>query len=264
MSRIKKLENYYHEQLTKHKVKDISVFIQFIVNADITKGKYARFLIESFLSDKFLEEDLVGGLDSTVGQAISLFDKHKSKLPINERSVYTLDKETGKALYQSPGDLWNKVKQYQGELSGKELKKENQEKAYAETEFVYKDETTGFQIISPLSMFSAKWWGKGTRWCTSAEQGNAFLSYFLEAPLFILLMPNGDKLQLHYDGAISFMDENDDNVSRDYIEEHWSILKNLIISYKDLYFIPEKYITQDIIDSIYQVSRKTPSFMSEI
>ena len=73
---------------------------------DITKGKYARFLIESFLNDKFLEEDLIGGLDSTVGQAISLFDKHKGKLPVNERSVYALDKKTQTPLYQSPRDLF--------------------------------------------------------------------------------------------------------------------------------------------------------------
>ena len=30
-----------------------------IVDADITKGKHARFLIDSFLNDQFLEEDLV-------------------------------------------------------------------------------------------------------------------------------------------------------------------------------------------------------------
>jgi hypothetical protein len=166
MSRIHKLENIYKEQLKDHKVNNISNFIQNILNTDITKGKYARFLIEAFLNDKFLEEDLIGGLVSTVGKSISLFDKHKSKLPVHERSVYAFNQETGEALYQSPGDLWNSVKQFQGELSGKELKKEEQEKIYRETEFIYKDEETGFQIISPLTEDSAKWWGKGTRWCT--------------------------------------------------------------------------------------------------
>jgi hypothetical protein len=200
MSRIKKLENHYQEQLKEHKIKNVSEFIQFIVDADITKGKYARFLIESFLNDKFLEEDLVGGLESTVGQAISLFDKHKDKLPIEQRSVFALDKETGEALYQSPGDLWNSVKQYQGELSGKELKKEEQEQIYRETEFIYKDEETGFQIVSPLTKESAQWWGKGTRWCNSADNDNMFWNYALYEPLLILLMPNGDKLQLWKNG----------------------------------------------------------------
>ena len=194
MFRMKKLETYYKEQLKNKNIKNVSIFIYSILNADITKGKYARFLIEAFLNDKFLEEDLIGGLDSIVGQAISLFHKHKSKLPENMRSVFK---------YSSPGDLWNSVKQYQGELSGKELKKEEQEHIYRETEFVYKDEETGFQIVSPLTEESAQWWGKGTRWCTSAEKNNQFKYYFEQAPLFILLMPssdgtsgNGNKLQL--------------------------------------------------------------------
>jgi hypothetical protein len=106
MSRIKKLETHYQKQLTEKKIKDISAFIHSIVDADITKGKYARFLIESFLNDKFLEEDLIGGLDSTVGQAIRLFDKHKGKLPLEQRSVYALDEETGEALYHQHNNLF--------------------------------------------------------------------------------------------------------------------------------------------------------------
>ena len=219
MSRIKKLEDFYQEQLKGHKIDNVSDFIQSILDVDITKGKYARFLIEAFLNDKFLEEDLIGGVDSTIGQAISLFDKHKNKLPINERSVYALDKETGKVLYQSPGDLWNSVKQFQGELSGKELKREEQEKIYHETEFVYKDEETGFQIVSPLTKESAQWWGKGTRWCTSAENNNMFEHYANISPLFILLIPNHNnhherKLQLWKDdNDIQFMDEADKEVN---------------------------------------------------
>ena len=249
MSRINKLENIYQEQLN-HKVNNTSEFIQSIIDSDITKGKYARFLIESFLNDKFLEEDLIGGLNSTVGQAISLFHKHKSKLPINERSVYALDKETGKVLYQSPGDLWSSVKQYQGELSGKELKREEQEQIYRETEFVYKDEETGFQIISPLTEESAKWWGRGTRWCTSADNDNMFWDYAKDAPLFILLMPDNDKLQLWKNGnKIQFMDEADNEIELDYIEQNWSILEPICLWLNDLQFIPDELRTKELCES---------------
>ena len=242
MSRIKKLETHYQEQLKKHRIDNISNFIHSIFDADVTKGKYARFLIESFLNDKFLEEDLMGGLNSTVGQAISLFDKHKHKLPIEKRSVYALNSETGEALYQSPGDLWNSVKQYQGELSGKELKREEQEQIYRETEFIYKDKKTGFEIVSPLTKESAKWWGKGTRWCTSAEKNNRFEHYTKDAPLFILLVPDKQKLQLwKYDNRIQFMDENDNKISLDYIEQNWNILEPICKWLNDIRFIPEKY-----------------------
>jgi hypothetical protein len=249
MFRIKKLENHYQKQLTEHKVKDISDFIHSIVNADITKGKYARFLIESFLNNKFLEEDLIGGLDSTVGQAISLFDKYKGKLPINERSIYALDKETKLPLYQSPGDLWKVVKQYQDEKSGKELKKEEQEQIYRETEFVYKNKETGFQIVSPLTKESAKWWGRGTRWCTSADKNNMFWNYAKDSPLFILLLPNGDKLQLWKNkNDIQFMDESDNDVDIEYIEQHWSILEPICLWLNDIKYIPEKYLTPEICE----------------
>jgi hypothetical protein len=260
MSRIQKLENIYKEQLTSKHIKDTSAFFQFILDADITKGKYARFLIEAFLNDKFLEEDLIGGLNSTVGQAISLFDKHKGKLPENMRSVYALNPETGEALYQSPGDLWNSVKQYQDELSGKELKKEEQEQVYRETEFIYKDEETGFQIISPLTKESAKWWGKGTRWCTSAENNNMFEHYAKKAPLFILLMPtnedstgNRDKLQLwNCSNSIQFMDEVDNSVTLEYIEQNWDILEPVCLWLNNLKYIPDIYMTEDICKNIIQ------------
>jgi hypothetical protein len=242
MERLEKIMQNYREQLNDKDIKDISIFIQSIFDVDITKGKYARFLIEVFLNDKFLEEDLIGGLDSTVGQAISLFHKHKHKLPENMRSVYAFNQETGEALYQSPGDLWNNVKQFQGKLSGKELKKEEQEQIYRETEFIYKDKKTGFQIVSPLTKESAKWWGKGTRWCTSAEKNNRFEHYTKDAPLFILLVPDKQKLQLwKYDNRIQFMDENDNKISLDYIEQNWNILEPICKWLNDIRFIPEKY-----------------------
>ena len=251
MSRINKLETHYKKQLEDKNVENISTFIKSIIDVDITKGKYARFLIEAFLNDKFLEEDLVGGLNSTVGQAISLFDKHKHKLPVHERSVYALDKKTQTPLYQSPGDLWNSVKQYQGELSGKELKREEQEQVYRETEFVYKDEETGFQIISPLTKESAQWWGKGTRWCTSAEKNNMFYNYAKDAPLLILLIPdnigNGDKLQLwNNNDDIQFMDENDNRVSLEYIEQHWSLLEPICLWLNTLKYIPLLFKTKEL------------------
>jgi hypothetical protein len=254
MARINKLETHYKEHLKDHNINDVSNFIQNILDADMTKGKYARFLIESFLKDKFLEEDLIGGLDSTIGQAISLFHKHKSKLPIEYRSVYAVNQETGKALYQSPGDLWNSVKQYQGELSGKELKRDEQERVYRETEFIYKDEETGFQIISPLTKESAQWWGKGTRWCTSAEKNIFFEYYAGKAPLLILLIPasastagNGNKLQLwQFDNEIQFMDEADNKVTLDYIKENWKILEPICRWLNNIKYIPDKYKTYDI------------------
>jgi hypothetical protein len=289
MSRIKKLETHYQERLKEKDIKNISEFIKSILDSDITKGKYARFLIESFLNDKFLEEDLMGGLDSTVGQTISLFDKHKNKLPVEQRSVYALNKETGEVLYQSPGDLWNIVKQFQENLSGHELKREQKNKIYDETKLYYEDEKTGLKVVNPLTEESAKWWGKGTRWCTSADKNNQFEYYNTIAPLLILLMPNGEKLQLWRNGnEVQFMDEADNDVSKKYIKDNMNVLlpffkDNYFLNYlkdktfnddyyylslkKDganLAYIPSKLITRDIILDVINNLNEKNGFFNEI
>ena len=249
MSRIHKLESLYKERLKNYNVDNVSDFIQSIVNADITKGKYARFLIEAFLNDKFLEEDLIGGLNSTVGQTISLFDKHKGKLPVNERSVYALSQDTGEALYQSPGDLWKVVKQYQGEKSGKELKKEEQEKIYRETKILFED-NNGFKIISPLTKESAQWWGKGTRWCTSAENNNMFEQYNEDGPLIIIITPEGRKFQGwqktltdNCEPDVQFMDEDDNFINSMDLNENWHYIKPIAYFFASLSLFPTSELT---------------------
>ena len=147
MKRLEKIIQNYQEQLKEKGIKNIPEFIQSILNSDITKGKYSRFLLDCYLNNKFREEDLQGGLESTIGQAITLFHKHKSKLSEDMRSVYK---------YESPGDLWSAGKQFEGELSGKEIKRDEKDKIYAETEFVYTDEETGFKIVSPLTRAKIK------------------------------------------------------------------------------------------------------------
>ena len=247
MSRIYKLKKIYKEPLTSKHIKDTSRFIQNILNADVTKGKYARFLIEAFLSNKFSEWDFFGGVDSTVGQAISLFHKHKHKLTIEQRSIYALNKETKLPLYQSPGDLWKAVKQFQEEKSGKELRK--QKKIYRETEFIYTDKNTGFQIVSPLTEESARWWSEGTCWNTLSDKYIDFKLYFSTFPLLILLMPDKQKLKLWINNnIIIFKNQYDKTVPLDYIEQNWNILEPVCRWLNSLRYIPEKLKTKEICE----------------
>lgn len=67
-----------------------------------------------------------------------------------------------------------------------------------------------------------------------------------DAPLFIILMPNGDKLQLwSFNGFIQFMDENDDKITKEYIEEHWSVLKNIVETMYSTKHVPRQYQTYE-------------------
>ena len=253
MSRIKKIQSLYENQIINYvkkqniHISDIdSIWTMIFDNDSSPNKKNVRWIVETLLNDGFLWEDMLPGKDSKVYETITLFDKHKSKLSIENRSLMA---------YKTLGNLWNSVKQYQGELSGKELKREEQEKIYRETEFIYKDEETGFQIVSPLTEESAKWWGKGTRWCTSAEKNNMFDYYSHKSPLLILLVSssenaigNGQKLQLwKYKNEIQFMDESDNMVSLEYIEQNWTIIKDVIYYMSLLKYIPERYRTEELI-----------------
>lgn len=257
MARINKTTEMYRAQLKNKGITNIPLFIQSIIDADITKGKYSRFLLDCFLNNKFHKEDLIGGLNSTVGISISLFNKHKGKLPEDMRSVYK---------YNSPGDLWIAVKEYKNESSGKEIKKDIKKRIYEETEFVFKDDDTKFQIISPLTEDSAKWWGKGTRWCTAADNNNMFWNYAKYAPLFILIMPNGEKLQLWKDfklNEVQFMDEADNNVQADYIKKNWDILEPILMWIDDLEYIPDEFKTPELCEMAVEQNGMALNFVPE-
>ena len=253
--RINKIKDTYFESVIQHikkqydisNIDDInSIWTTILDNDSSPNKKNIRWIVETLLNDGFLWEDMLPGKDSKVYETITLFDKHKSKLSIENRSLMA---------YKTLGNLWNSVKQYQGELSGKELKREEQEKIYRETEFIYKDEETGFQIVSPLTEESAKWWGKGTRWCTSADNDNMFDYYVKDAPLLIFVLPNGSKYQFwSFNKKIQFMDETDSNVSIFTVHKNYQYFQNLIETFYLYEYIREEDLSLDFIKNTLETT----------
>ena len=92
-------------------------------------GIYLRWLIPCYLNKTFRMEDL-----SRIADELKLFHQVKSKLPENQRDILK---------YRHPGDLFDVLKPFMaGEdqtPSGKALKRQEQEIAYSETEFLYED-----------------------------------------------------------------------------------------------------------------------------
>ena len=89
----------------------------------------------------------------------------------------------------------------------------------------------GFTAAIPRTELAAKWWGRGTRWCTAADQNNYFQSYDSKAPLLVMLWPDGRKVQLQITPThIQLMDEKDQSVEKDFIakrRELLDLLKNI-------------------------------------
>ena len=71
------------------------------------------------------------------------------------------------------------------------------------------------RIIHPQDETAAKYYGRGTRWCTAGDSSNMFNNYNRGGPMFILLpkTPNheGEKYQIHFSSE-QFMDEEDSPV----------------------------------------------------
>ncbi|MTH94647.1 hypothetical protein, partial [Roseibium sp. RKSG952] len=140
----------------------------------------------SWLRGGFLAEDL-----PKARETLELFSKYRTRLGGSERDI---------GQYQTLADIWKVVKRFNdadlvdAPLSGKQKRLKDKEQAYAEA-LVLLDEPD-CTVAVPMTVEAAKWWGRGTRWCTSAESNNAFLNYHLEAPLIVIDLKSAGKFQL--------------------------------------------------------------------
>lgn len=201
-------------------------FLEF-VEADPTRNKSAtQWLIETYLQDGYLLEDLKGGMTSKVHNTLLTFGLYRKYLEPVDRSL---------TRYKSLAYLWNSVKDFIPKetdepitLEGRALKRAERERAYQESEIIHQADS-GFILVSPKTHYASQWWGRGTRWCTASENNSMFDQYNNKAPLLIIIMPNGDKCQLQVtEDNFQFMDASDKSVTREYTTEHWNTLKFLI------------------------------------
>jgi hypothetical protein len=98
------------------------------------------------------------------------------------------------------------------EIEGVDKKKE-EEKGTASK--VYEDGSV--LVVVPHDEAAACRYGRGTRWCTAATQGQNYFDYYNKQGKMYILIPKqpqheGEKYQLHFPSG-QFMDENDDGVN---------------------------------------------------
>lgn len=68
------------------------------------------------------------------------------------------------------------------------------------------------KVVTPKTMEAAQYFGKNTKWCTSAKTDNRFASYNRHGPLYIILFKEHNvRWQFHFDRG-EYMDEADDDV----------------------------------------------------
>jgi hypothetical protein len=185
----------------------------------------------------------------TANETLEMFQRYAPRLSEGQRDL---------GQYQSLAEAWDAVfhlaEAEKDKLSGKAQKAMDKVKAYAESRILRQDED-GFTIAVPLTEFAAKWWGKGTRWCTAADKDNQFWYYHEEAPLIVVVIPElkekGKFLIWVTEDDVQFMNAADSPVSEVLIAEYWPRFEPVIsfvlrLNGKALYNVPETLRTEEL------------------
>lgn len=188
----------------------------------LNKGMTA-WLAKQYARGDLRLEDL-----GTANETLTLFQRYAPQLEPGQRDL---------GRYPSLAAVWDAVIGFaideEQRLSGKAQKALDKDRAYNESRILRQD-PDGFTIAVPLTEFAAKWWGKGTRWCTAAENGNQFKRYSCYTPLIVVVVPglgHRGKFQLWATEAnIEFADAADRIPQPALIRKSWRYFERLFSS----------------------------------
>lgn len=166
-----------------------------LVDSDPSQQKkYLSWLIRLYWTQGLMQED---------------FYKAKQYLDVlNRGRIRGFDINTVKSL---PA-LFRVVEPYLDTLTQGQVTAQERKQIDRTTIIIY-DGPEG-KILTPLDERASKFWGRGTQWCTAADQNCMFNDYAKQGDLYIIITKNGEKYQLHLESA-SFMDETDARVDVD-------------------------------------------------
>jgi hypothetical protein len=213
--------------------------------ADPTVAKtMTGWLVKQYVQGALRLEDL-----GTAYETLDMFHRYAQRLPKGEQDL---------GQYQSLAKVWEAVSPIaegeQDRLSGKAQKALERDKAYAESRILRQDED-GFTIAVPLTEFAAKWWGRGTRWCTAAEKNNRFWKYHEDSPLIVVVIPElKEKGKFQFwvtEHSFQFMDATDNPISEVLITNYWPhfepiISFALLLNGQALEHVPKKLRTKEL------------------
>jgi hypothetical protein len=171
---------------------------------DPTNGKMLQWLVNQYAAGIFKLEDA-----PRVSTALTDFNAKKRSLEKKDINQY-----------KQLSDLEDAVEDTK-EVSSKKQQKQEIKTQGADTVF----DSDAYSIVKLKTEEAACYYGKGTKWCTAADQRNMFDNYNQEGPLFVILdHANNRKFQLQLETA-QFMDEKDNevnyfNLSKKYPEIH--------------------------------------------
>ena len=91
-----------------------------------------------------------------------------------------------------------------------------------------------WKVVIPKSEEAAKYYGKNTRWCTSADKNNMYLYYAEQGDLIVLIhKKDNNKFQLHFE-TDQFMNSKDEYMNQEEIGLIKPVVKNLLPKFKNV------------------------------
>lgn len=215
-----------------------------LCDADPTpKLRSVQWMAERLIDGGFLWEDVAAGSGSKVHETLVAFGVHRRSMLAGQRNL---------ADHGTLASVWKAVEPFQArevdtdEPGIRERRRREKVAAYAESTILC--DTPGLTVAVPLTEGASKWWGRGTRWCTAAENGNAFAAYDRYEPLVVIVI-DGVKMQMYANDTWScLMDADDVPVDTGFVAERWDRLAAPI-----LWALPKgpvllKYVPQAHID----------------
>jgi hypothetical protein len=195
-----------HDALAKHRDAG-NIIDHFAAHADPTKKKvYTQWVVNQYKKGHIRQED-----HPRINKALSSFEQHKANLPSKDINQYHHITDLEGALPKDKPAPTSKRAEV------KQVKAEGADLIHSEN---------GVTVHHIKTEAAAKYYGKGTQWCTAGDDNNMFHEYHKEGPLHVVHTPDKRKYQFHFKSR-QFMDEQDTPVHLPTMVKKYPELKNV-------------------------------------
>ena len=181
---------------------DPAKFIEWVADEIDPTGnsKYTKWIVARFVDPnggiRFIED--LSKLTEPMTRYARL--TQSGAIPANSRDINQFKDMTS---------FLNLMDQYAEKKTGREERQDEEQELIKSGQAVLYKDTGALKIMIPKTEEAAKFYGRGTRWCTAGDKDNRFDYYNKQGPLYdIIFRGSGVKWQFHFETG-QFMDEQD-------------------------------------------------------
>jgi hypothetical protein len=200
-------------------------------------GKFAPYYVKLYLNgDVKRMEDLY-----RVTPLINTFNKIKQHLKQKDLNRYNL------------AELEHTLEPYQNKIVDKNTNPAEDQRHYESEHMTKVLSHPNFEIIVPHTKETSCHLGKGTKWCTAADEDHNMYNTYAEKGNLYVIRAGKRRFQLHVESD-SFMDEKDEIVSKkdiEYLSEfpEWKTFLNMLIKKHEFNDVHSAVRTYDLKDA---------------